>query len=374
MNILLINYEYPPVGGGAATATRELACAMQRMGHLVTVLTAGYAPLWGESVEAGVTVVRLRSRRERAERSTFAEKASFVMHAACALPGVIRRAKPEGCIVFFSMPCGPLGPLARFLGGIRYVVSLRGGDVPGTEAGLERMHWWLAPVRRWVLRGASAVVANSEGLAALSRKADPVGVTVIANGVDPTAFVPAQSRPAGRYRFLFVGRLDAQKDVATLLEAAARLRRASALPFRLTVVGDGPRSAGLRTQAGALDIEDLVEWKSWMPRPGMPGCYASVDCLVNPSLYEGMPNVVLEAMACALPVIASDVAGNSDVVDHEETGLMVPPGNADALAQAMRRMLEAPDAAAALGRAGRAKAERRYSWAESAGAYLKFFH
>ena len=373
MNILLINYEFPPIGGGAATATAELARAIQALGHSVTVLTAGFSDLHGETTESGVALVRLSSHRSRPDRSSLFEKLSFVLHAAIALPGVVRRSRPDGCIVFFSLPCGPLGRLVRALSGAPYVISLRGGDVPGTEGGLDTMHRWLAPVRRWILRGAKAVVANSTGLKALSERADPFAVSVIPNGVDSVAFAPTRVSRPPPFHFLFAGRLDTQKNVAMLLCAVDRLRRLTALPLCVSIIGDGPLGGELHEQGTRLGLGAIVKWNQWVQRVDMPGVYSSADCLVNPSLYEGMPNVVLEAMASGLPVIASEVAGNIDTVDHGVTGLLFPSQDTEALVLAMKRILEEPHAAAAWGEAGRRKVEDRHSWGVAASSYIRLF-
>ena len=259
------------------------------------------------------------------------------------------------------------------LRGVPYVVSLRGGDVPGTEPDLEQVHLALTPIRRWVLRGATAVVANSEGLRSLSEKADPFPVSVIPNGVDTAVFLPGSSRQGQEFRFVFVGRLNTQKNVALLLAAAEQLQKDVAIPFRVTIVGDGPLVNGLRSEAAARGLLAVVDWQPWIARTSMPSCLASVDCLVNPSLYEGMPNCVLEAMACGLPVIASDVAGNADLVAHEQTGLLFRSGDKLGLASAMRRVLEGRDAALAWGRTGRATVEKHYSWSAAANAYVRLF-
>ncbi len=373
LNILIINYEFPPIGGGAATATKELARALQSAGNTVTVLTAGMSPLVGESMEFGVRIRRLRSRRSRPDRSSFYEKLSFVIHAAVSIVSERGRLKPEGSIVFFSLPCGPLGRLVKAVKGCPYVISLRGGDVPGTERALDRIHRVLLPVRRWVLRGATAVVANSPGLKELSESADPLEVTVIPNGVDTVAFTPKGRLPDGMFRFLFVGRLTSQKNVALLLEAANIVQRASKVPFLIEIVGEGPLEKDLRAQSLRLGIDGIVRWKRWLAREEMPGCYASADCLVNPSRYEGMPNTVLEAMACALPVVVSDVAGNRDTVERNVSGLIVTDNDPVALADAMRSLLEDQASAAAMGLAARKRVSERFSWEAAALAYMKVF-
>lgn len=299
------------------------------------------------------------------------EMGAYVFAASIALPRVLRESGPQACIVFFSLPCGPLGLLVKALSNIPYVISLRGGDVPGAESALDRMHRLLAPLRRKIMRDARKVVANSEGLRKLSERADPIPVTVIPNGVDTAAFGTLRRLPSEVYRFLFVGRLNTQKNVALLLSALAELRAGAALPFLLTIIGDGPLAGALHTQATALGLDDVVRWLPWQVRDAMPACYAAADCMVNPSLYEGMPNVVLEAMASGLPVLASRVAGNVDIVEDEVTGLLFESGDCASLATAMKRAMSDRAAAVAWGEVGRARASERFSWAAAAGAYLE---
>jgi glycosyltransferase involved in cell wall biosynthesis len=370
MRLLLVNYEYPPIGAGAATATAEMARSAVRQGHEVTVLTAAFGGNAGWVSDQGVSVRRVASRRERADQSSVREMASFALHAALALPGVVRRSRADGCIVFFSLPCGPLGTLFRFITGKPYIVSLRGGDVPGTEPGLAGMHRKLRFARRIVLKRARAVVANSPGLATLSERADPVPVNMIPNGVDFERFRPATVPPRAPFHFLFVGRLNAQKNVGLLLEALARLAIATDAPFRASIVGDGPLRAELRTRATALGLDGRVEWIEWLARERMPALYQSAHCIVNPSHYEGMPNVVLEAMACGVPPIVSDVPGNRDVVEDALTGRVVAHDDLDALVAAMAAALRDPAALAALGTRAREAATQRYSWDATTSKFI----
>lgn len=372
MHLLLVNYEFPPIGGGAATATEKIAQSLVAQGHQVSVMTSAFRNLCGETEEFGVAVIRIPTLRRRTDRSNMFEMATFILSALTALGSVIRRRRPDALICFFSMPCGPIGWWVKRRWGLPYVVSLRGGDVPGTEGGLGQIHRLLGPLRRMVLRNAVAVVANSEGLRILSERVDPVQVQVIQNGVDSQFFVSHQRIQTGNagYRFLFVGRLNDQKNVALLLRAFAGICSGSGRStYTLTVVGDGPLRESLADEARQLGISSDVEWLGWQAREALPGIYGRSDCLVNPSHYEGMPNVVLEAMSCGLPIIASNVAGNRDVVMHEETGLLFPDNDEDQLIASMKFMIMNPSTAIRLGQQGRKKIVDVFSWQSAASAY-----
>lgn len=362
MRLLLINYEYPPIGAGAATATAEMARSAARQGHEVTVLTAAFGDDVGWTRDGEVTLRRVRSRRRKTDQSSIGEMSSFVLRAALALPGVVKRSRAEACIVFFSLPCGPLGLLFRFITRRPYVVSLRGGDVPGTEPGLARMHRMLRIARRLVLARARAVVANSPGLASLSERADPIAVRTIPNGVDVERFRPAGQEPPSPFHFVFVGRLNEQKNVGLFLDALADLAAIEPGTFRASIVGDGPLRDSLRAAAERLRLGECLSWIPWLPRESMPPLYQSAHCVVNPSHYEGMPNVVLEAMACGVPVIVSDVAGNRDVVDDGVDGWIVPHDDRAALVRTMARAMGDAAARGRVASMARRRVSHAYSW------------
>jgi glycosyltransferase involved in cell wall biosynthesis len=255
--------------------------------------------------------------------------------------------------------------------GLPYVVSLRGGDVPGLVPGLDRTHRLIAPLRRNVLREACAVVANSPNLARLSELIDPFPVRIIPNGVDADYFLPGSSRERGGrqlFRILFVGRLQAQKNVALLLRAIAGMR-SEAATWHLDVVGDGPERVELERQAGALGLSDDVTWHGWRSKEETAGLYRNSDCFVNPSIYEGMPNTVLEAMASGLPVIASDVGGNNDLVIPGETGFLFNLHEPQTLRRHLRNLAENPDLCRAFGARGREHVVATHSWKNVAKLY-----
>lgn len=376
MNILLINYEYPPIGGGAATATAALAGHLISLGHRVTVLTSRFRDLKGETEEGEGRVVRCPAIRKNPDRSGILEMFSFLVSAGLMLGSVIRRQRIEVCIVFFSFPCGPLGLWGLKRWNVPYVISLRGGDVPGNEAALDPLHRLLAPLRRLIFRRSVAVVANSPGLKEMSERADPCRVQVIPNGVDTDFFNPVEIREEAEDRpfvFLFVGRFQIAKNLFYLFDHVASLKRTGAGPFVLHLVGDGPQQDRLQSHAKNLDIMDCLVWHGWTDKEALRTIYRSAGCLVNPSLCEGMPNVVLEAMACGLPIIASRVPGNDTVVRHGETGWLFDLDKPDHFLTALRRVLEDPAEARRMGMRGRDWVRTDFSWRRTAQAYAELF-
>jgi glycosyltransferase involved in cell wall biosynthesis len=371
VRILLINYEYPPIGAGAANATFHLAKELHALGNEVVVLTAGFESRVGYEKENGVHVYRLASRRKKISSSGIFEMLSYVLHARKELRKVINQHKIEKAILFFSIPCGFLGPYLKRKYGIPYLISLRGGDVPGMEKGINFIHRLIAPLRRRILRNASAIIANSKGLAAASEKADPYQVEVIPNGVDTEFFRPIERQESDEFVFLFVGRFQPQKNLIVLLNAFANI--STNKNIRLKLVGDGPQKNELINQCRILGIEDKVEFMPWQNKEGLLRLYHSSDVLINYSLYEGMPNVVLEAMACGLPIIASKIMGHEELVEEGLNGFLVELDNFQKLVLKMEVLLSDNPLRKMMMIKSRVKIEI-YSWLSVAERYLAAFN
>ncbi len=368
MKLLLVNYEYPPLGGGAATATRALARALRDHGAEVHILTSAAPGLAQSENQDGFRVDRLWTGRRHRDRCSLFEMGMFVLAAFLRLPSLLWRGGFDGAVLFFGLPCGLLGLPLKYLFGVPYVISLRGGDVPGTEPSLNGVHAILRPLRRELYRSAAAVTANSEGLRQRSQAADPLPVLVIPNGVEQ---LPPDIKPAdAAARILFVGRLVDQKNVAMLLRALAAMSRRDAT---LEIVGDGPLRATLETLATELQIRERVQFSGWLDRSEVPTIYRRSTLLALPSRYEGMSNVVLEAMAAGLPVIATAVEGIGELIQDDHTGIVVPNNDASALAQAMDRLLDDAALRQRLADHARHRVETDFSWDTAARSYLRLF-
>jgi glycosyltransferase involved in cell wall biosynthesis len=177
---------------------------------------------------------------------------------------------------------------------------------------------------------------------------------VVHCGVDPAVYTPAARDEDGTFRVLSVGRLVSAKGHGVLLEAIALAARDGA-PIRLTIVGDGPRRERLEALAVELGIGGQVTFAGAVAQDRLPAMFAAADAFCLPSFAEGLPVVLMEAMATGLPPVTSGVMGIPELVVDGENGLLVPPGRADLVASALVRLARDPELRARLGRAGRGR-------------------
>jgi glycosyltransferase involved in cell wall biosynthesis len=197
-------------------------------------------------------------------------------------------------------------------------------------------------------------------------------VEFVANAVDVNHFRPVQDSVAPRQGgtvFGCIGRLDREKGQRDLLEAfaAGKLAECGA---RLKFVGEGPDHEALRARAEELGVRDAVGFDG--VRRDMAQVYAEIDCLVLPSLREGMPMVVLEALASGKPVVATEV-GAVPLLLSSGCGLVVPVGDRDAMAAALRRIAQSAEERVRMGAAGRQLVESNYSPRHQAGRYAQIY-
>jgi glycosyltransferase involved in cell wall biosynthesis len=374
MRILLINYEFPPIGGGAANATFNIGKCLSSKGHDVFVLTSSFRNLKGWSHEQGMSVFRCRAIRKKRGQSSIIEMISYIISASLLLPRFIRKNSIEAMIVFFSFPCGPIGLLGNILCNTPYVVSLRGGDVPGNEERLSLLHKLLTPLRRFIFRNSKGIITNSEGLKELSFKADSYPAHVIPNGVDTDFYKPKKKKDSGAEKFLFVGRFQIQKNLFFLLEQMDKIVIEKGLRIELYLVGTGPLENSLKKFAKKLRIKDQIHWHGWSSMESIREHYQKADCLLNPSFCEGMPNVVLEAMACGIPVIASNVPGNNDIIRHEDTGFLFDLDKPIQLQEAIISLAANKHLISSMGDRGRNFVVEKYSWEKTANKYFKLIY
>ncbi|MBI2340538.1 MAG: glycosyltransferase family 4 protein, partial [Deltaproteobacteria bacterium] len=403
MKLLFINYEFPPLGGGGGNANEQIARHLAALGHEVVVLTSRFKGLPREETRDGYRIVRIPTLRRYQEKCWVFEMAVFMFSSIFYAPKWARRWRPDRCIAFFTLPSAPAAWVIKKIFGVPYIVSLRGGDVPGfLPEQLRFYHRITAWLIRFLWKGAESIVANSEGLKRLALGTGRgLDIAIIPNGVDAGFFrnsvlsndkipplAPVEpAQPAlpvppltkgGRgdfetrnvFRILTAGRLTAQKGIDTLLQSFCRLKPSLKKPVQLWIVGDGPLRSSLEDLTADLGIRNDVFFLGWRDRETLKTFYSSADLFILPSLDEGMPNVVLEAMAMGLPIVATNVAGTRELVREGKNGYLVPPKNPEALADILSQLISRDDLLQEMSRQSRLLA-RQYDWKAVALEYLR---
>lgn len=222
----------------------------------------------------------------------------------------------------------------------------------------------------------AAVSADALEVAIDVEKTPPGKAATILNGVDCQRFQKRAVGPASLdggssvFNIVCVARLSEIKNHALLLDACALLQ-AEGVPFRLSIVGDGPLQETLRAQADRIGIAPYTVFEGM--RDDVENALQGMDVFVLPSLSEGVSLTLLEAMAAELPVIATDVGGNPEVVTDGVTGFLVPSGDSVALCRALKALWAAPDRRRAFGEKGRERVLRDFDINETVRQYEKIY-
>jgi glycosyltransferase involved in cell wall biosynthesis len=370
MHILILNSEYPPIGGGAGNASAHVAAQFEKLGHMVTVVTSRFGKFPFREQIGNITIYRVPSVRRRQDRSNPLEQIVFVLSASFWTLSLIPHFRPKATLAFFGVPSGAIAWLIKMVYRIPYVISLRGGDVPGFRPyDFHFYHKLIAPFLRIIWRNASAVIANSNGLRHLAVTFDPrFEIPIIPNGVDLELYQTVE-RDWLSPRLLSVGRIVHQKGLDLAMHALGGLKDFN---WEWRIAGDGPQMQALQSLAQELGIDDRVFFLGWQSREQIIESYKQSNVFLFPSRHEGMPNALLEAMASGLPVIATCIAGNEELVAEGETGYLVPAEDIELLQATLKKILSDSTTRQQMGIAARQRVEENYSWESTAQQYALY--
>jgi len=364
MRLLLVVPHYPPALGGAELQAERLARELDVAGVRVSVLTR---PCAGEPLEEtdrgirifrrlttlplgplwGLTFMRSTGRwlRRLADEWDVVHNQQVGLHSWASVRTAVALGKP--CL-------------------LRFACSGQGGDL----ATLKRRRFGDRLIEG--LRGAGRLVAlTSSGAAEIVAHGLPAERTItIPNGIDLQTFSVQpwpHLLPSDPVRLLYVGRLDFQKGLDLLLDALGVLPRPDR--FRLRIVGTGPELEALRARAARSGLQEIVEFCGI--RRDITAEYAWSEVVVLPSRFEGMPNVVLEAMACGRPVLGTRIPGTADLISDQTCGWLVPAESSRALGETLSGIVAQREKLTAAGLEGRAIVATRNSLKHVASRYIR---
>ncbi|MCE5185464.1 MAG: glycosyltransferase family 4 protein [Planctomycetaceae bacterium] len=371
MKILMLNYEFPPIGGGAGQAHLNLLGEYAKRPDLqIDVLTAAPRPDFTlEQFADNIRLHRIGLHKKSLHYWTKIEILEWLWKANRYYKRLISREKYDLVHSFFAFPPGWL--CYRTRDRLPYILSLRGSDVPGFNVRLRLDYKLLAGLFRRIWAGASAIVANSRGLRQLAKDFMPeLDIDVIPNGVDTAIYRPAlQKRSDGPIRLLSVGRLITRKRTDWLIDVV-HAAAARGLNVHLTIAGEGNLLAQLQEKTRKMNLSDRIAFLGRVEPERMPEVYRDNDIFVMASEHEGMSNAMLEAIASGLPVISTACEGVEELIN--DNGILVTYPHVYGFVAAIRSITAVPDKYETLSKASRAIAET-FSWSAVADKYIEHY-
>lgn len=379
MKILFLNYEYPPLGGGAGNATayllREYAQIPDLEVHLVTSSVDGayhHFPV-GERVTAHS--VPIGKNASNLHYQSLRDLLAYTWHGYRFADKMLSQAHFDAIHAFFTVPCGFMAKKLGEKYGLPYIVSLRGADVPGFSERFSFLYAALKPLIRLVWKRAFEVVSASTGLKKLALMTLPSQkMSVIPNGISTEEFFPSANKEEDGYlRILCVSRITPRKGIRYLIEAVALLRKKHPeQKVELWIVGEGDELETLRELARSLEVEKIVKFFGRIQHDKLLSFYQVADIFCLPSHNEGMSNSLLEALAAGMPLLATVTGGTEELLTDGVNGYFIKMRSAQDIAEKIEVLAFNQELLKRFAAASRKRAEEM-SWKNVATQYVDVY-
>jgi glycosyltransferase involved in cell wall biosynthesis len=378
MRVLFFNYEYPPLGGGAANATQYILEEYSKMSDLnVDLITSSIdGKYYEEKIGNNIKIYRipigknLKNLHYQSQKDllTYSWKAYFYAKK------LIAKNDYDLTHSFFTVPCGFISWRMQKKYQIPYVVSLRGADVPGYAERFSFIYKLLTPLIVKIWKDSAEVISNSQGLKKLALKSNPKQrIGVIYNGINTQEFMPNNSLKSEDKFVITPGasRITSRKGLKYLIEAVYKLSQKHP-NTQLNIIGDGDEKYILEKLVKKLKIEKNVNFLGRISHEKISKFYQEANVFVLPSLNEGMSNTMLEALSSGLPIIATDTGGSKELITEGENGYIVEMKNSDDIDEKLEKLIDNPELRNEMGEKSRARA-LELSWEKVAKQYRELY-
>lgn len=379
MKILFLNYEYPPLGGGAGNATAYLLKEYTKIPDMeVHLVTSSVDETIHHSTVGGnifVHTLPIGKNGKNIHHQSEKDLLTYAWKGYQFADVLMKKEKFDVVHAFFTVPCGFMAMKLSKKYNVPYIVSLRGADVPGYSERFTLLYNLLRPLTRMIWTRASNIVSNSSGLRTLALKTNQEQeISIIPNGIDIEEFIPDTEKEIDGYvRILCVSRLTPRKGINYLIDAMQILLAKDAeRKIELWIVGEGGATESLKEQAKELHIEKNVKFFGLVKHDELAKYYKMADVFCLPSLNEGMSNTMLEALASGMPIVATVTGGTEELVSDGENGFYVDQKSPEDLAEKLEQLILDDVIRKRFGTASRVRAEKM-SWRNVALAYYDMY-
>lgn len=333
MRILVINYEYPPIGGGGGFVTRDILEHMARSGYSVSIITSQFEGLKKHETVNGVEVLRVPVLfRKKMEVANMPSMLSYFPYSVIRSIPKLHSRMYDIINTHFAVPSGPTGHLLSKLFHVPNVLAIHGGDIfdPSKSLSPHKIPL-LRDVVRFMLNRADRVVAQSSDTRRNAYKYYDVKrqIDIIPLGIKKPNFEKKTRYDFGLAReeivFCTIGRLVKRKNIDDTLAVLAGIK--NRYKFKFLIIGEGPERAQLEELIGSFGLEEMVHLMGNVSDEVKFQVLDLSDCYLSTALHEGFGIVFLEAMECGLPVICYNRGGQNDFLVNGKTGFLVELGD-----------------------------------------------
>jgi glycosyltransferase involved in cell wall biosynthesis len=362
VKILMLNYEYPPLGGGAAPVTKFLAEELVRQGHSVDVVTMSYKGLPKEEIINGVRVYRVPSLRKKIEMCTFPEMLTYCISAVFFLSTLLKKNDYDINHTHFIIPTGMVSGL--FYKQVPYIITTHGSDVPGYNPDrFYFLHKLIKPFSTVILNRASCIASPSGHLKEqILKNFGNRKIAKVPYGISADTYLSGKKEN----KILTASRLFERKGIQYVIEAMTEIEG-----FEYIICGEGPYRPQLEKQIEQLNLGEKVKLLGHLNPDQLKKEYESAAIFVLPSTSENFPVVLMEAMAAGCAVVTSVTTGCAEVVG--DTALLVQPTDAKGIQKALFTLMQDQDLRQELGTRARARVEREFTWNRVAEKYVHLY-
>lgn len=337
MKILILNYEYPPLGGGAGVVSRYHAQGLAEKSHEIIVLTTWFEGEKEFEQIGNLKIIKLKSRRKYTYKSTPDEWLSWISKSKKFLSKFLSENKIDYCFAHFALPGGELAKYINRKFKIPYAVISHGQDIPWFFP--KQMFKYHVATYFWIKnickRADKLILLTSD----MKKNADRfMGKNkhkniVIPNGCETKTFYPDYIKKAKKFKIIFVGRLVAQKDPFTFLKAISLVAKGLNGLFELDVLGNGPLLEKMKLFVTKNKLDEIVNFKGWVSKEIMLEEYQSAHLQVISSKAEAMSIAALESLSSGMYIISTPVSGNTDIIEKGINGEFFNFGDYNALSR-----------------------------------------
>jgi L-malate glycosyltransferase len=345
MKILVINYEYPPIGGGGGVICRDIAEEHVSMGHEVTVVTSGYSGLKNREIVNGVEVIRVPVLfRNKQNTASILSMLSYFPKSIIEIKSLLQEEKFDIINTHFAIPSGPTGNYISKRFNIPNILSIHGGDIFDPSKSLSpHKTFGLKQTVRQMLKKANIVVAQSTDTRnnAVNYYGVKRNIEVVPLGIKPLDQYEVSKEEMGidKNQFVFstIGRLVRRKNIEDLLNIFKAVN--NDFPSQLLLMGSGPEKERISAQIRELGIEKNVKLLGRVSEEEKLKYLSISDLYLSTAIHEGFGIVFLEAMDFSLPIVCYDRGGQVDFLKDKVTGRVIKLHDSTSFTDAVKYLI-----------------------------------